>query len=64
LHQRFAGLVELTVFQEDAIRFRKLRQPARTLPLALGIGTVLVTALYLALNFVFIYASPLEELKT
>jgi APA family basic amino acid/polyamine antiporter len=41
----------------------ELRQPARTLPLALGIGTVLVTALYLALNFVFIYAVPLEELK-
>jgi APA family basic amino acid/polyamine antiporter len=41
----------------------ELRQPARTLPLALGIGTVLVTALYLALNFVFIYAAPLEELK-
>ena len=41
----------------------ELRQPARTLPLALGIGTVLVTVLYLALNFVFIYAAPLEELK-
>jgi APA family basic amino acid/polyamine antiporter len=41
----------------------ELRQPARTLPLALGIGTALVTALYLALNFVFVYAAPLEELK-
>jgi APA family basic amino acid/polyamine antiporter len=41
----------------------ELRQPARTLPLALGIGTVLVTVLYLALNFVFMYAAPLEELK-
>jgi basic amino acid/polyamine antiporter, APA family len=41
----------------------ELRQPARTLPLALGIGTALVTALYLVLNFVFVYAAPLEDLK-
>jgi APA family basic amino acid/polyamine antiporter len=41
----------------------ELRRPARTLPMALGIGTALVTALYLALNLVFIYASPLEDMK-
>jgi basic amino acid/polyamine antiporter, APA family len=41
----------------------ELRRPSHTLPLALGIGTVLVTSLYLALNAVFIYASPLEEMK-
>lgn len=41
----------------------ELRGPSRTLPLALGIGTVLVTVLYLALNAVFIYAVPLEEMK-
>ncbi|HEV8414147.1 MAG TPA: amino acid permease [Bryobacteraceae bacterium] len=41
----------------------ELRQPARTLPLALGVGTALVTTLYLVLNFVFVYAAPLEELK-
>jgi basic amino acid/polyamine antiporter, APA family len=41
----------------------ELRQPARTLPLAMGIGTALVTALYLVLNFVFVYALPLEDLK-
>ena len=41
----------------------ELHRPSRTLPLALGIGTVLVTGLYLALNAVFIYASPLEEMK-
>ena len=41
----------------------ELRQPARTLPMALGIGTLLVTALYLLLNVVFLYAAPLEELK-
>jgi len=41
----------------------ELRNPTRTLPLALGIGTALVMALYLALNLVFIYAAPLEQLK-
>jgi basic amino acid/polyamine antiporter, APA family len=41
----------------------ELRQPSRTLPAALGIGTALVAALYLSLNVVFIYAAPLEELK-
>lgn len=41
----------------------ELRRPSHTLPWALGIGTVLVTALYLALNLVFIYAAPLEEMK-
>jgi basic amino acid/polyamine antiporter, APA family len=41
----------------------ELRQPARTLPLALGVGTALVTTLYVVLNFVFVYAAPLEELK-
>jgi APA family basic amino acid/polyamine antiporter len=41
----------------------ELRQPARTLPAALGIGTALVAALYLLLNVVFIYAAPLESLK-
>ncbi len=41
----------------------ELRQPARTLPMALGIGTALVMALYLALNLVFIYAAPVEQLS-
>ncbi len=41
----------------------ELRQPARTLPLALTLGTLLVTALYVALNVVFIYGAPLEEMK-
>src|SRR6185369_11116594 len=38
----------------------ELRQPERTLPLALATGTALVTALYLGLNLVFIYSTPLE----
>jgi basic amino acid/polyamine antiporter, APA family len=41
----------------------ELRHPARTLPIALAIGTGLVTVLYLGLNLIFIYAAPLEALK-
>jgi APA family basic amino acid/polyamine antiporter len=41
----------------------ELKQPARTLPLALTIGTALVAALYLILNVVFIYAMPLGTMK-
>jgi APA family basic amino acid/polyamine antiporter len=41
----------------------ELRQPARTLPIALTIGTLLVAALYVALNMVFIYGVPLEQMK-
>ena len=41
----------------------ELKQPARTLPLALATGTALVTALYLGLNLIFIYSTPLESMK-
>jgi APA family basic amino acid/polyamine antiporter len=41
----------------------ELKQPSRTLPLALTAGTILVAALYVGLNYVFIYAAPLEDLK-
>jgi APA family basic amino acid/polyamine antiporter len=41
----------------------ELRNPSRTLPAALGIGTCLVAVLYLALNMIFIYAAPLNDLK-
>lgn len=41
----------------------ELKQPARTLPLALAIGTVLVAVLFFALNVVFIYGVPLEQMK-
>jgi basic amino acid/polyamine antiporter, APA family len=37
-------------------------RPARALPLALIAGTLLVTLLYLALNFVFVTAAPASEL--
>jgi len=41
----------------------EVKQPRRTLPLALAVGTAIVTALYLGLNLVFIYATPLESMK-
>ncbi|HWI17317.1 MAG TPA: amino acid permease [Vicinamibacterales bacterium] len=41
----------------------ELRQPARTLPAALSIGTALVAVLYLVVNVVFLYAMPLSEMK-
>lgn len=41
----------------------EIRNPARTLPLALAAGTGLVALLYLGLNAVFLYAMPLEEMK-
>ena len=41
----------------------ELKQPARTLPLSLACGAILVAALYLALNVLFIYAVPLESMK-
>lgn len=41
----------------------ELQNPARTLPLSLTIGTLLVAALYIVLNIVFIYGAPLEVMK-
>jgi len=41
----------------------ELKRPERTLPLALAVGTALVTALYVGLNLVFIYSTPLEAMK-
>lgn len=41
----------------------ELKQPARTLPIALASGTALVAAMYVGLNIVFIYSTPLEQTK-
>ncbi len=41
----------------------ELKNPRRTLPMALTLGTVLVGVLYLGLNLVFIYGAPLEQMK-
>ncbi len=38
----------------------EVREPARTIPLSLTIGTTLVTALYLAANLVYLAALPLN----
>jgi basic amino acid/polyamine antiporter, APA family len=41
----------------------ELKHPARTLPWSLTYGTALVAALFIALNVLFIYAVPLNEMK-
>lgn len=41
----------------------EVRRPERNLPLALAAGTGIVAALYLGLNLLYIYATPLEQLK-
>jgi basic amino acid/polyamine antiporter, APA family len=41
----------------------EVRRPERTLPLALAAGTTIVAALYLALNVLYVYATPLELMK-
>jgi basic amino acid/polyamine antiporter, APA family len=40
----------------------ELRDPGRSLPRALALGTALVTALYLALNVVFLWSAPATAL--
>ena len=40
----------------------EIRRPERNLPLALLIGTGLVTLLYLGLNLIFLYAAPPSEM--
>jgi APA family basic amino acid/polyamine antiporter len=41
----------------------ELRQPEKTLPKALTLGTVFVAILYALLNLLYIYATPLENMK-
>ncbi len=41
----------------------EIRRPERTLPISLALGTTLVAAVFLALNVVYIYAAPLEQMK-
>ena len=40
----------------------EVRRPGRTLPLALIVGTLIVAALYLALNWAFLASAPASEL--
>ena len=57
IYMAYSGWNAATYIAEE------LRDPARTLPMALTIGTVLVAALFLALNVVFVFAMPLSEMK-
>jgi APA family basic amino acid/polyamine antiporter len=41
----------------------ELENPQRTLPAILLTGTLVVTLLYVALNFIFLYAAPVAELQ-
>jgi len=41
----------------------EVRTPEKTLPLALAVGTIIVMVLYLALNLIFIYSTPLDSMK-
>jgi APA family basic amino acid/polyamine antiporter len=41
----------------------EVRRPERTLPAAIAAGSLIVAVLYLGLNMIFIYATPLESLK-
>jgi APA family basic amino acid/polyamine antiporter len=41
----------------------ELKRPEHTLPAALAAGTALVTALFIGLNVIFIYSTPLESMK-
>jgi len=40
------------------------REPTRTLPIALLAGVVVVTILYLSLNYAFLRVTPLEEIRS
>jgi APA family basic amino acid/polyamine antiporter len=42
----------------------EVRSPERNVPLALGLGTLAVVALYLALNALYLYAMPIGDLAT
>ncbi|MSO23077.1 MAG: APC family permease [Acidobacteria bacterium] len=41
----------------------EIRSPERTLPIALGVGTLLVATLYAALNVLYVYANSLDDMK-
>jgi APA family basic amino acid/polyamine antiporter len=40
----------------------EIRDPGRNLPIALGLGTLAVVAIYLALNLLYLYAMPVTDL--
>jgi len=42
----------------------EMRDPGRNVPLALGLGTIVVVAIYLLLNALYVYALPVAEFAT
>ena len=42
----------------------EIRDPGRNVPLALGLGTVVVVAIYVLLNLLYVYAMPVVEFPT
>ena len=42
----------------------EIRDPGRNVPLALGLGTVVVVAIYVLLNLLYVYAMPVVEFST
>jgi basic amino acid/polyamine antiporter, APA family len=42
----------------------EVREPGRNVPLALGLGTIAVVIIYMALNALFLYAMPLTDLAS
>ena len=41
----------------------EIRQPSRNIPLAMLVGSLIVTALYMLLNLVYVYALPPEDMR-
>ena len=42
----------------------EIRDPGRNVPMALGLGTVAVVGVYLALNLVYVYAMPIDQMAS
>ncbi|MEN7343580.1 MAG: amino acid permease [Pseudomonadota bacterium] len=40
----------------------EIEAPQRNLPLVLGAGTIVVSLLYLALNYIFLYVAPIDQM--
>ena len=40
----------------------EIRNPGRNVPLALGLGTLAIVVIYLALNVLYLYAMPIQEI--
>lgn len=65
----FCGALVGSIFSSDAwnnITFTgsEIEKPSRNLPLSLVTGTVSVLALYIFINYVYLYALPFSEIQT